>query len=288
MSRPLRDETFAVLDFETTGLDADAGIAEVAVAHVRVGELPRLVLHQRLNPERPMSEGAARVTGLRDEDLRDCPTFGEVAGRIEDALAGCVPVAYNVPADYGWGQVQSVRVGARWVPLGAWMDPCVVVKEVDRYQSEKNLGAACARRGIAVDAHGAAGDALATALLLPRLLEDWSGTRGHALYAQPVEDVLALLRQLALDQEVDFCDYVRRKFGTANPRPRCPWHDLLGVPLPGWPEHKPRGRCQLCSAPDVVYRVGRTGRVEAWVGEVLHTCPDVEPPAPLRDEDIPW
>lgn len=289
MSTPLRAQTFAVLDFETTGLDPDAGIAEVAVVHVRLGELPRLVLHARVDPERPMSEGAARVTGLRDEDLAGCPTWAGVAPQVEAALAGCVSVAYNVPADFVWGRSASRRAGTRWVPLDAWLDACVLVKELDRFRPEKSLAAACLRRGIAVDAHGAAGDALATALLLPRLLEEWAESGEGMSYEEPAEVLTRTLRDMALAQEVDFCEFVRRKHGTHNPRPRCPWHELLGVAPPDWPEHKPRGRCQLCGADGVVYRVKRDGQVGAWLDDAPHVCPEpTTAPAPYADEDIPW
>lgn len=306
-SPTIRTARLAFLDFETTGLDPDAGIAQVAVVHLDPGQLPRLAFQSLVNPGREMTRGAAKVTGLTDEQLAAAPPWSEVWPAVRAALNGRVPAAFNVPADFGWGRYNCHQDElAGWPDWDAWLDPLVFVKQVDKYKPEKTLRAACERRQIAVDAHGAAGDAIATALLWPLVLEGFIA-RG---YDEPVEDFLAEQHRLALEQEAEFCDFVARKHGTGNDRPGCPWHDLHGFTGPDWPTPAPKvGRCVLCKVSGVVYRVSRAGEVEVREaeGEAIHCCPrpttaeqvqagepDVgrsaaEPSEmPYQDEDIPF
>lgn len=258
----------AVLDFETTGLASEAEPVEVAVVHLDPACLPRLVFTTRIRPTEPMTAGAARVTGITDADLVDAPGWAEVAPQALAALDGRIPCAYNAPADFRWLTAAQNRIGGL-LPAWPWLDPLVIVKEVDRYSKSKTLTAACQMAGIAVDAHGAAGDAVATALLWPRLI------RRMPIMVGSVATYLERQTQLALAQEQDFVSYLRRQ-GARGARPDCPWHELEGLELPHWPAPvAPSTSCADCGG-SVVYRVAKSGLVvlENASGGA-HACSDV-------------
>ena len=49
----------------------------------------------RINPERHIPEEATAVHGIHDEDVRDCPTFKEVARNIAHDIEGCDLAGFN-------------------------------------------------------------------------------------------------------------------------------------------------------------------------------------------------
>ena len=289
---PITTIPLAIIDFEMTGLrDFDEPI-EVAVVHWDPGEaLPRLVLHTRICPTVEMSQGAKRVTGLTDADLSSAPPWSEVSARVMAAIDGRAVVAFNAPADFTWLTRAQEGFDLAPVPVWPWLDPLVLVKFLDKYEKVKTLQASCAREGIVLDAHGAAGDALAMALLWAELLRrrlagSWRSTLGEYLEWQ---------RREAIAQERDFVAYVRRTHGTAGGRPDCPWHELEGVTLPDWPTPIPTwGRCRSCGETGIRYAVGKDGTLTAMQvsreqglaapASVPHFCPPPPMDAPPHQE----
>ena len=82
-------------DLETTGVD---------VAKDRIVELCYIKVFpngneesktMRLNPERHIPEQASEVNGIYDEDIKDCPTFKEVAQELKQAFTGCDLAGFN-------------------------------------------------------------------------------------------------------------------------------------------------------------------------------------------------
>lgn len=90
------DRPLAFLDLETTGTDpAQDRIVEISVLRVEP-DGTREAKTRRLNPERPIPEGASRVHGIRDEDVRDAPTFRQVARSLLDFLGEADLAGFNV------------------------------------------------------------------------------------------------------------------------------------------------------------------------------------------------
>ncbi|MFH1567065.1 MAG: 3'-5' exonuclease, partial [Gemmatimonadota bacterium] len=225
------------------------------------------------------SSGASRVTGITDEDLADEPTWAEVAPQVLAAINGRWATAYNAPADYAWLKRDCGRVGP-YYPRWPWLDLLVFAKVVDKYERSKTLANVAMRRGIAVDAHGAAGDAVCAALLARPLL---SACAEHIRYDADPEtawptfrDIATWQRATALDQERDLCRYLIGQ-GARGSRPECSWHELEGMALPPWPEPAPPvGRCPKCGQP-AVYRIDKGGSI------TLET-PEGEPHICLEEE----
>src|SRR6266540_7229589 len=87
----LSSARFAYLDVETTGLSPWFGdrICEIAVVRCE-GDKVLDTFDSLLNPERPISPGAARVNGLKDSQVRGAPRFMDVAergmARVKDSV----------------------------------------------------------------------------------------------------------------------------------------------------------------------------------------------------------
>lgn len=176
LGRPLSELSFAVVDVETTGGASwrghriiDIGIVEVAGGRI-TAEYESLV-----NPGRGVPPGITALTGITTDMVADAPYFEHVAEAVEERLRGRVFVAHN--AMFDWGFVSRELTDA----LGDAPDVprlCTVrlarrlVPELRR----RNLDVVCRHFGVPIHArHRAHGDALATARVLLRLLDEAAG-----------------------------------------------------------------------------------------------------------------
>lgn len=76
-------------DLETTGIDTSKDrIVEISMVKVTPdGE--EIVKTRRLNPGMHIPAEATAVHGITDEDVKDCPTFAQVAKSLEQFVRGC-------------------------------------------------------------------------------------------------------------------------------------------------------------------------------------------------------
>jgi DNA polymerase-3 subunit epsilon len=105
-------QPIAVFDVETTGLSPAYGdrICEVGIVRAR-GDVIFDTYQTLVNPQRPISPGAARVNGLSDADVSQSPLFAEIAGQVLDRLEGAVLVCHNAPFDLGFLDAELSRLG---------------------------------------------------------------------------------------------------------------------------------------------------------------------------------
>jgi DNA polymerase-3 subunit epsilon len=176
LGRPLSELRFAVVDVETTGGASwrghriiDIGIVEVAGGRI-TAEYETLV-----NPGRRVPPGITALTGITGEMVADAPFFEHVAEAIEERLRGRVFVAHN--AMFDWGFVSRELVDA----LGESPDVprlCTVrlTRRLVPQLRRRNLDVVCRHFDVPIHArHRAHGDALATARVLLRLLDEAAG-----------------------------------------------------------------------------------------------------------------
>ncbi|MGH7560374.1 MAG: 3'-5' exonuclease [Gemmatimonadales bacterium] len=167
----LEECAFAVVDVETTGgrLSTADRITEVAVVLVQ-GERRELVFESLVNPGRPISPMARVITGITDAMVRAAPRFEEVAERLLDALSGRVFVAHN--ARFDWGFVGAELRRSRGLRLsGPRLCTVRLARKLLPGAQSCSLDALSFYFALENPArHRAAGDALATAELLTRLL----------------------------------------------------------------------------------------------------------------------
>src|SRR5512139_4071095 len=96
----LSSARFAFLDLETTGLSPWFGdrVCEVGIV-LTEGRRIKQQFQTLVNPERPLSLGAASTNGLTDEQLAHAPVFADVADDIVEWLGGTVVVCHNAQFD---------------------------------------------------------------------------------------------------------------------------------------------------------------------------------------------
>ena len=91
LSRPL-----VFFDLETTGVNVGTDrIVEISLLKSNA-DGTRLSKTWRINPGVPIPEGASKVHGITDEDVKDEPRFNEVAGEVRSFLEHCDLSGYNV------------------------------------------------------------------------------------------------------------------------------------------------------------------------------------------------
>ncbi len=113
LDRSLRETCFVAFDTETTGLMADSErVVELSgVRFTLEGEEGRF--ESLVDPQRPIPPGAARVHGIRDEDVAGQPTIGEVLPGFFEFASGAVLLAHNAEFDVGFLAHEAERAGQR-------------------------------------------------------------------------------------------------------------------------------------------------------------------------------
>lgn len=89
------NKPIVVFDLETTGVN---------VGHDRIVELSYIKVWPngeeeskslRINPEMHIPEESTKIHGITDDDVKDCPTFKEVAPELAKTFEGCDFAGYN-------------------------------------------------------------------------------------------------------------------------------------------------------------------------------------------------
>lgn len=181
---------FAVVDVETTGGSyQNARLTEIAVYLFNGNQIVR-EYSTLINPERPIPFMITRLTGITDAMVADAPKFYEVAREIVDITEGAVFVGHNVAFDYNFVRQEFKSLGYNF------KRPTLCTVKMSRkilpgYDSY-SLGNLCCSIGIPINnRHRAAGDALATAYLLKRLIE----TDADQVYHQ-IQEVPAIIKDV--------------------------------------------------------------------------------------------
>lgn len=167
--------SFAVVDVETTGGRALHGdrITEIAIVTVRDGEVKE-VYETLVNPERAIPPFIMNLTNISWEMVRDKAPFRGVCQHVVRALEGHVFVAHNATFDWRFVSTEVARASGReltgrrlcTVRLARRLLPQLRSRSLDWVARHYDVEIAPGMR------HRAAGDALATAHCLLRLLAD--------------------------------------------------------------------------------------------------------------------
>jgi DNA polymerase III subunit epsilon len=160
---------YTVIDVETTGTVHKYGkITEIAI-YVYNGKQITDSFVSLVNPEVDIPIAITRLTGITNEMVSGAPRFYEIARKIAEITTGRIFVAHNVNFDYKFIQEEYARLGYHFnrkkictVQLARKLLPGL---------RSYSLGKLCDELGIPVEGrHRASGDAMATVLLLDRLL----------------------------------------------------------------------------------------------------------------------
>lgn len=164
---------YVVVDVETTGVAPSRGHRVTEIAAVQVsggcvaGEFSTLV-----NPGRPIPARIRDLTGITDEMVADAPSFEDVSDVVRKELEDRVFVAHNVPFDWRF-LTAEMRRARSLAPDGPRLCTLRLARRALPGLSRKGLDAVSRHFDVEIAGrHRALGDALATATVLLRLLEE--------------------------------------------------------------------------------------------------------------------
>lgn len=187
VSGPLGGLDYVVVDVETTGASPGRGdrITEIAAVEVRDGAITD-EFSSLVNPGMPIPAWISRLTGITDDMVSDAPRFEDIAGLVRERLEGRVFVAHNAPFDWRFVSAE-MRRAASMLPAGPRLCTLRLARRALPGLARKGLDSVTRYYGIEIEGrHRAGGDAVATAGVLLRLLEeverrgltDWSDLQG--------------------------------------------------------------------------------------------------------------
>jgi len=161
LQRPL-----AVFDIESTGLNKKTDrIIDLAIVRIHPGGEQDAHAF-RVNPERPIPKDSSDVHGITDEDVKDAPTFRDIAPRVAELLHDCDFAGFNVLRyDAPLLLEEFARVG---VPFSMEGRRILDAQRIFHIKEPRDLSAAlqyyCGEMHLS--AHGAMDDVLATVRVL--------------------------------------------------------------------------------------------------------------------------
>jgi DNA polymerase III subunit epsilon len=164
----------AFFDLETTGIKvATDRIVEISIVRQQTDGSTKIKT-LRINPEMPIPPEVTEIHGITDEDVRDCPTFKQVARELAQFLDNCDLAGYNsnhfdIPLlveEFLRADVDFDLKGRRFVD----------VQNIFHKMEPRNLSAAykfyCSKE--LVNAHSAEADTIATFEILKAQLDKYS------------------------------------------------------------------------------------------------------------------
>lgn len=85
----------AIFDLETTGLDISVDrIVEIAILKV-FPDGKEEKYEKRINPEMSISEESTSIHGISNDDIKDCPTFSDLADEIAEFIGDADLAGFN-------------------------------------------------------------------------------------------------------------------------------------------------------------------------------------------------
>jgi len=188
----------AFFDLETTGVDpAKDRIVEIAVVKVHPGG-NRESWVKRINPEMPIPPESTAIHGITDEDVKNAPTFKQIAHELKNFMTNCDLGGYNsnkfdIPALVE----EFLRAD---IPVDFKDRKLIDVQQIFYKKEARTLSAAytfyCNKE--LINAHSAEADVLATIDVLEAQLDRYSDLNN---------DIKSLHDFTGGD---DFVDYARR------------------------------------------------------------------------------
>lgn len=164
----------AFFDLETTGIKvATDRIVEISIVRQQVDGSTKIKT-LRINPEMPIPPEVTEIHGISDADVKDCPTFKQVARELAQFLDNCDLAGYNsnhfdIPLlveEFLRAEIDFDLKGRRFVD----------VQNIFHKMEPRNLGAAykfyCSKD--LLNAHSAEADTIATFEILKAQLDRYA------------------------------------------------------------------------------------------------------------------
>ena len=190
--QPLSSLTWVVVDVETTGgPPPHHRITEIAAVIVKNGEIQE-VFETLVNPERSIPPFVSRLTNISWDMVKDAPKFSAIVPDLLQKLEGNVFVAHNAQFDWSFLSHEIQRASGARIS-GNQLCTVRLARRLLPHLPRRSLDYVADYFGIQITGrHRAAGDAIATARCLVRLLDE---AANHG--CETWEDLDVLLRHRA-------------------------------------------------------------------------------------------
>ncbi len=164
-------DSYVCIDLETTGLDPKRDkIIEIGAVKVEAGQVSAQ-WESFVNPRRKLEERIVELTGIRDEQLMDAPTIGEILPAFLDFVEDRVLLGHGVLFDFSF--IKKAAVNERMTFERQGIDTLRIARKYLQDLESRSLGYLCQYYQIPHRAHRALEDAKATAALYGRLARDF-------------------------------------------------------------------------------------------------------------------
>lgn len=201
LKRPL-----AFFDLETTGISITQDrIVELSVIKLDV-DGTETVKTTKVNPTIPISTESSLIHGIYDEDVKDAPTFKQIAKSLDDFLEGCDLGGYNLAKfDVPLLVEEFLRIGIDFKIDGRNI---VDAQKIFYMMQPRTLSAAyeffCGKE--LNNAHSAEADTRATMEVLIAQVQKYEGVKikdkeGNLI--DPVKNDMAVLHELSMGKLAD-------------------------------------------------------------------------------------
>ena len=99
--RKLVEETFCIIDTETTGLEVRSGDKIISFAGVKVKSFKLLdaIFDQLIDPERDVPLSSSKIHGIYQKDIVGKPKIREIEHDISNFISNCTIVGHNIQFD---------------------------------------------------------------------------------------------------------------------------------------------------------------------------------------------
>src|SRR5699024_8595368 len=193
---------YVVIDLETTGHSPASSDKIIEVGMVTIDNETIIDDYSSLfNPNKPIPPFISNLTGIRDEDVSNAPTFKAEAKTIVDMFDNSYLIAHNVPFDLGFLNTELANNG-----LNKLTNPVLDTVELARilYPQAPSYKLAQLAEYLGIyhqDPHRALSDAYVTAKLFLKLKEKLNAlpyeTVTHLINLEKMlkSDLYALLEQ---------------------------------------------------------------------------------------------
>jgi len=191
-----------IFDLETTGLDMVKDRV-IQISYIKVFPDGREVRGDELvNPEKPIPDIITQLTGISDADVKNKPTFKQLASKLSEVFSGSDIAGFNSNYfDIPMLAEEFLRAGVDFdFSKARLIDACTIFKKLER----RNLASAykfyCGRRmEDDFEAHRADQDTEATYRVLMGQLDYYTEEHQRALGEDPTDRVLANDMQVLAD-----------------------------------------------------------------------------------------
>lgn len=198
----------AFIDLETTGVNVVRDrIVEICIAKAKIDGTVE-VKTKRINPGMPIPLESSLIHGIYDEDVKDEPTFKQIARSMAQFLEGCDFAGFNSNRfDVPMLVEEFLRVDADMFDLKNRR--LIDAQRIFHMMEPRTLSAAykfyCSKE--LIGAHGAEADTLATLEVLCAQVERYEGVKlkkSTGEEYEPVQNDMDVLHNLTSSQIVDF------------------------------------------------------------------------------------